>query len=135
MHRLTREPISLDASLPEIGDPGAGALTFFLGVVRDNNDGRNVTRIQYEAYEEMAVEQMAEVEREIRARFEVTGVLLVHRLGMIAVGEASVLVAVSSPHRDSGFAACRHGIDRIKDLVPIWKKEFTADGTAWVGLQ
>lgn len=135
MHRLTRDPISLDVVAAQVGSPAAGALTFFLGVVRDHNDGRDVTRIQYEAYEEMAIEQLGEVEREIRARFEVTGVVLVHRLGMIPVGEASVLVAVSSPHRDSGFAACRHGIDRIKDLVPIWKKEFTPDGTSWVGLQ
>lgn len=135
MHRLTREVISLDAATAEVGASAAGALTFFLGVVRDNNEGRSVTRIQYEAYEEMAIEQLGEVEREIRARFEVNEVLLVHRLGMIPVGEASVLVAVSSPHRDSGFKACRHGIDRIKDLVPIWKKEFTADGTSWVGLQ
>lgn len=135
MHRLTRDPISLDRVAAEVGHAQAGALTFFLGVVRDNNDGRNVTRIQYEAYEEMALEQLGEVERELRARYEVTEVVLIHRLGMLAVGEASVLVAVSSPHRDSGFAACRHGIDRIKDLVPIWKKEFTPDGTSWVGLQ
>ena len=135
MHRLTRAPISLDSALPEVSAAAAGALTFFLGVVRDNNDGRRVTRIQYEAYEEMALEQLGQVEAEIRQRFEVTGVLLVHRLGMIPVGEASVLVAISSPHRDSGFRACRHGIDRIKDLVPIWKKEFTPDGTSWVGLQ
>ena len=135
MHRLTRAPIDVAAALTEVGSPSAGALCSFLGVVRDNNDGRHVTRIRYEAYEEMAIEQLGEVEREIRAQFDVTGVVLIHRLGELAVGEASVLVAVSSAHRDAGFRACRHGIDRIKDLVPIWKQEFTPDGTSWVGLQ
>lgn len=135
MHRLTRERLSLEAVLPDVGSPEAGALCFFLGVVRNHNEGRGVTRIQYEAYEEMALEQMGQVEREIREKFEVTGVAILHRLGMLAVGEASVLIAVSSGHRDASFAACRHGIDRIKELVPIWKKEFTADGTSWVGLQ
>ena len=135
MHQLTRDPISLEAACANIGSPAAGALCFFLGVVRDNNEGRQVNRIQYEAYEEMALEQMGQVEQEIRAKFPVTGVVLIHRLGLLKLGEASVLVAVSSPHRDAGFAACRHGIDRIKELVPIWKKEYTADGTSWVGIQ
>ena len=135
MAHLTREAIDVTKALADIAAAGAGALCVFLGVVRDTNDGRNVSRIQYEAYEEMAEEQLAVVEKEIREKFEVTGVVLVHRLGLLAVGEASVLVAVSSAHRDAAFRASRHGIDRIKDLVPIWKKEFTPDGTSWVGLQ
>jgi molybdopterin synthase catalytic subunit len=135
LHRLTRDPLSLEAVLPEVGHPQAGALCFFLGVVRDNNEGRSVTRIQYEAYEEMALEQLGQVEAEIRAKFPVTGVAVLHRLGMLSVGEASVLIAVSSGHRDASFQACRYGIDRVKELVPIWKKEFTSDGTSWVGLQ
>jgi molybdopterin synthase catalytic subunit len=132
---LTRDPIRTDAVLAKIASPSAGALCVFVGVVRDSNEGRTVTRIQYEAYEQMALEQIDQVEREIRERFPVTGVALVHRLGVLGVGEASVLVAVSGGHRDETFAACRYGIDRIKEIVPIWKKEYTPDGTAWVGVQ
>jgi molybdopterin synthase catalytic subunit len=135
MVELTRDPISLDRTLTLVASPAAGAVCLFLGVVRDNNEGHGVSKIQYEAYEDMAREQLEAVEREIRERWPVTGVALVHRLGLLTVGEASVVVAVSSGHRGESFEACRHGIDRLKQLVPIWKKEFTPDGISWVGLQ
>lgn len=135
MVELTRDPIRIDPVLAWIAAPDAGAVCFFLGRVRDHNEGHAVTRIQYEAYETMALEQMGQVEREIRDQFPVTGVALVHRLGLLAIGEASVLVAVSGGHREETFGACRLGIDRIKQLVPIWKQEFTPEGTSWVGMQ
>jgi molybdopterin synthase catalytic subunit len=101
-------------------------------VVRDLNRGRAVTGIEYEAYEEMALPLMEEIGAETARQFPVTQVRLVHRLGRLAVGEASVAVAVSSPHRAEAFAACRHAIDALKARVPIWKKEHYADGSEWL---
>ncbi|MCM2257999.1 MAG: molybdenum cofactor biosynthesis protein MoaE [Vicinamibacteria bacterium] len=130
MVRLTREPIDLAALSATAAHDGALAL--FVGVVRDENAGRSVLRLEYEAYEEMALEELARVEAETRAGWPVTDVRLVHRLGPLAIGEASVAVAVSSPHRAEAFAACRFAIDTLKARVPIWKKEFYADGAVWL---
>jgi molybdopterin synthase catalytic subunit len=128
--RLVREPIDV-ASLAAT-TPGDGAACLFVGVVRNENGGRPVLRLEYEAYEEMAVRLMEEIAAETVARFPVTAVRLVHRLGRLEIGEASVAVAVSSPHRAEAFAACRFAIDTLKSKVPIWKKEFYADGSAWL---
>jgi molybdopterin synthase catalytic subunit len=130
MVRLQREPIDL-AALHAIS-AGDGALSLFVGVVRNENGGRPVLRLEYEAYEEMALALMAEIEAEVKARWPVTEVRMVHRLGPMAIGEASVAVAVASPHRAEAFAACRHAIDTLKARVPIWKKEFYADGSLWL---
>lgn len=109
-----------------------GALCLFVGVVRDSNRGRTVAWLEYEAYEAMALEEMARIEAEVRSLWPVTDLRLVHRLGRLAVGEASVVVAVTSPHRAEAFAACRHAIDTLKARVPIWKREHYADGSAWL---
>jgi molybdopterin synthase catalytic subunit len=101
-------------------------------VVRNENQGRSVERLEYEAYEEMALPLMEEIAAQTRRRFPVTGVRLVHRLGRLEIGEASVAVATTSPHRGEAFAACRFAIDTLKARVPIWKKEHYADGTAWL---
>jgi molybdopterin synthase catalytic subunit len=130
MVRLQREAIDL-AALHAVS-PQDGALCLFVGVVRNENGGRPVLRLEYEAYEEMALPLMAEIEAEVRGRWPVTEVRLVHRLGPLAIGEASVAVAVASPHRAEAFAACRHAIDTLKARVPIWKKEFYADGSLWL---
>jgi molybdopterin synthase catalytic subunit len=130
MVRLQREPIDLAAL--EMVSPADGALCLFCGVVRNENAGRPVLRLEYEAYEEMALGLMAEIESEARSRWPLTDVRMVHRLGPMAVGEASVAVAVSSPHRPEAFAACRYAIDTLKAKVPIWKKEFYADGSVWL---
>jgi molybdopterin synthase catalytic subunit len=130
MVRLTRDPIDL-AGL-SAASPADGALCLFVGVVRDENGGRKVTHLEYEAYEEMALPLMERIEAETRERWPVTDVRLVHRLGRLAIGEASVAVAVASPHRAEAFAACRHAIDTLKAQVPIWKKEFYADGAEWL---
>jgi len=128
--RLVREPIDLAALTATT--PRDGALCLFVGVVRNENRGRPVVRLEYEAYEEMALPLMRRIAAEARKRHPVTLVRLVHRLGPLAIGEASVAVAVASPHRGEAFLACRYAIDTLKAEVPIWKKEFYADGSEWL---
>lgn len=128
--RIVDHPIDV-ASLLETS-PGDGAACLFVGVVRNEHDGRRVERLEYEAYEEMAVPLMEEIAAEAKRRFPVTEVRLVHRVGRLAIGETSVAVAVASPHRAEAFEACRFAIDKLKATVPIWKKEYYADGTAWL---
>jgi molybdopterin synthase catalytic subunit len=128
--RLTREPIDLLA-LQAVA-PADGALCLFVGVVRNENRGRAVVHLEYEAYEEMAESEMEAIEAEVRRRWPVTDVRLVHRLGRMEIGDASVAVAVASPHRGEAFEACRFAIDTLKKTVPIWKKEFYADGAVWL---
>lgn len=127
---LTRAPLDL-AALHAVA-PRDGALCLFVGVVREENAGRRVLWLEYEAYEEMAAALMAQIADEARARWPVSDVRLLHRLGRLEIGEASVAVAVSAPHRAEAFAACRYAIDALKASVPIWKKEFYADGSAWL---
>jgi molybdopterin synthase catalytic subunit len=131
--RLTNEVIDYPALTELVRRPGCGAVVTFLGTVRDLTDGKVTTALDYEAYPGMAEAKMAEIEADTRARWPVGDIALVHRLGRLEVGAVSVAVAVSCPHRDQAFAACRHAIDRLKELVPIWKKENWADGsTEWV---
>jgi molybdopterin synthase catalytic subunit len=127
---LTRAPLDLPA-LQSVS-PAAGALCLFVGVVRDHNAGRAVRFLEYEAYEEMARREMERLEAEARARWPVTEVHIAHRLGRLEIGEASVAVAVASPHRAQAFEACRHLIDTLKATVPIWKKEHFEGGAVWV---
>jgi len=127
---LVREPIDLAALQGTTAQDGAMAL--FVGVVRDQNAGRPVLRLEYEAYEEMALSEMQAIDREARRRWPITEIRIVHRLGRMEIGEASVAVAVASPHRDEAFEACRFAIDTLKKTVPIWKKEFYADGAVWL---
>jgi molybdopterin synthase catalytic subunit len=127
---LVRDPIDTAALFGAAA--GDGALCLFVGVVRNENRGRPVVRLEYEAYEEMALVLMQEIAAETRGRFPVSAVRLVHRLGSLEIGEASVAVAVASPHRSEAFAACRFAIDTLKTRVPIWKKELYADGSAWL---
>jgi len=127
---LVRAPIDVATLLA--ASERDGAVCAFVGVVRNENGGRAVLRLEYEAYEEMALPLMREIAAETRRRFPVTAVRLVHRLGRLEIGEASVAVAAASPHRAEAFAACRFAIDTLKARVPIWKKEFYADGSAWL---
>jgi molybdopterin synthase catalytic subunit len=128
--RLTHEAIDL-AALHRT-DPRDGALCLFVGVVRNENGGRAVRYLEYEAYEEMALPLMQQIADETRRDFDVTAVELVHRLGRLEIGAPSVAVAVTAPHRDAAFRACRHAIDALKARVPIWKKEYYADGAEWL---
>lgn len=133
MIRLTREPIDYHALTEAVRRNHCGAVVTFLGTVRDLTGDRETVALDYEAYPEMAEKKMADIEADTRARWNVGDILLEHRLGHLKVGEISVAVAVSCPHRADAFEACRHAIDRLKELVPIWKKENWADGaTEWV---
>ena len=133
MIRLTAEPIDHYRVTEQVRRPDCGGVVTFLGTVRDLTDGRLTTALDYEAYPGMAEKQMAEIEHATRERWPVGDMVLVHRLGHLEVGEVSVAVAVSCPHRAEAFEACRYAIDRLKELVPIWKKENWADGSAeWV---
>src|SRR5205085_12200054 len=132
MIRLTTEAIDYHALTESVRRPGCGGVVLFLGTVRDLTGGQETVALDYEAYPEMAEKKLALVEEETRARWPVGEMALVHRLGHLEVGEVSVAIAVSCPHRGQAFEACRHAIDRIKEIVPIWKKENWADGTtAW----
>jgi molybdopterin synthase catalytic subunit len=111
---------------------GDGGLALFLGVVRDENAGRKVLFLEYEAYAPMAEAEMLKIERDCITRFGVSKVAIVHRTGRLEIGEASVAVAVASPHRAQALDACRHAIDTLKRTVPIWKKEHFEGGAVWI---
>jgi len=121
--------------LAAVGDPATGATVLFLGTTRNQNAGRRVTRLEYEAYDRMARREMRELAREARRRWPVRRVAMVHRIGVVPVGEASVAIAVSAGHRAEAFTACHWLIDRLKEIVPIWKKEHFRGGTVWIGPQ
>jgi MoaE-MoaD fusion protein len=116
-----------------VAHPGAGAIVTFIGTVRDHGRGQLVTHLEYEAYAPAAELTMAQIGDEIQERWGIEHVAISHRIGSLAVGEASVVISVASPHRDAAFEACRYAIERIKEIVPIWKKEHYADGAAWLG--
>jgi molybdopterin synthase catalytic subunit len=129
---LTRDPINprqLEARVLEGYD---GAIVTFQGVVRNNTRGRATIRLEYECYEAMAIRKMAEIGREIAAQHSISRIAMVHRLGTMEIGEASVVIVVAAPHRKPAFDASLEGINRLKRLVPVWKKEFFADGEVWV---
>ena len=131
MFKLTREPIDLTRLIAAVQTDGDGAVTSFLGVVRNNADGRGVQRLEYYAYEPMALKQIRQIGEDLEARWAVRAAI-VHRLGCLEIGEASVAIAVASPHRANAFEACRHAIEQIKKDVPIWKKEHYEDGAVWI---
>ena len=133
MFALTHSPIDYHVLTEAVRRPGCGAVTLFLGTVRDLTGDEVTVFLDYEAYPPMAEKKLAEIETEVRSRWPVGEIALVHRLGRLGVGEISVAVAVSTPHRADAFAACRFAIDTLKELVPIWKKDIAADGTVeWV---
>jgi molybdopterin synthase catalytic subunit len=129
---LTDQPIDVRAVEAAVARPGAGALCTFQGVVRDDEDGEPVRFLDYEAYPEMALPALEDVVAETRRRWPESRAAIVHRTGRLAVGEASVVIAISAPHRAEAFAACRWAIDTLKATVPIWKKEVGSSGGAWV---
>ena len=135
MVRITDKKIATDALLSEVGSASTGALNIFVGTTRNQSHDRSVVSLEYEAYLPMALKKMEEIERDARGLWPIQNVLVVHRVGKVEIGEASVLIAVSAAHRDEAFKACRYIIDRLKDRVPIWKKEFFADGTSEWSMQ
>jgi molybdopterin synthase catalytic subunit len=130
---VTSEPLSVDSALAAVADPGAGGTCVFLGTVRDHSSGGAVTGLAYEAWEEQAVRRLAELGDELFERWPLCKAAFLHRFGELAVGEVSVVVACSAPHRAEAFEACRHGIEQLKRDVPIWKKEHLVSGeSSWV---
>jgi molybdopterin synthase catalytic subunit len=134
MYRVTGEELDIPATIASVQHPGAGAVVSFIGTVREVSQGRKVLHLEYDAYPEMAEAKLAEIGREIAERWGTDRVAIVHRVGRLEVGEAAVVIAVATPHRAQGFAACRYAIDRIKEIVPIWKKEVWEGDEAWVEL-
>ena len=130
---LTSDPIDFHTITERVRRPGCGGVVLFLGTVRDLTGEHVTSALDYEAYPGMAEKKLAQVEEETRSRWPVGDIALVHRLGRLDVGEVSVAAAVSCPHRAAAFEACRYAIDRLKEVVPIWKKDIGPDGTsAWV---
>jgi len=131
---LAEQPLSLDRCIEEVRGPGAGGLVTFTGMVRDTSHGAAIDHLEYEAYAPMAVRVMTELCEEIERELAGVRLAVEHRVGHLAVGDIAVVIAASAPHRAEAFTACRAMIDRLKDRVPIWKKEVGADGAVWVGL-
>jgi molybdopterin synthase catalytic subunit len=131
--RVTEEPLSLEAVAAEVADERAGAVATFTGTVRRQSRGREVTHLEYEAYAEMAEDVMARLAADLEARYDLCSIAIHHRVGRLEVGEASVVIAVSAPHRQDALAACKDAIDRLKETVPLWKKEVYEGGEEWVG--
>ena len=131
--RLTDRPIDLAAVVAEVEDERAGAIATFLGTVRAESRGHRVVRLEYEAYEGMAENVMAELAEQLAARYDLCAVAITHRIGVCEIGEASVAIAVSAPHRQDALAACKDAIDTLKETVPLWKKEVYEGGEEWIG--
>jgi len=131
--RLTDQPLSLDAVVDEVRDDGAGAIATFIGSTRVQSRGRTVVHLDYEAYEGMAEQVMAEIADELKARYGVAAIAIHHRTGRLEIGEASVVIAVSAAHRQEALAACKDAIDTLKERVPLWKKEVYEGGEEWIG--
>jgi molybdopterin synthase catalytic subunit len=132
MFEITSEPLDPGPLVEAVRRDESGAVALFYGVVRNENMGRSVQYLEYDAYPEMAIKKMKEVADEVRAKFPVTGIGVMHRTGRLEIGETSLLVAVSSGHRREAFEACHYAVDRIKQIVPVWKKEVWEDGEEWI---
>jgi molybdopterin synthase catalytic subunit len=130
---LSDEPLSLDLVVDEVRSDDAGAIATFTGTTRVQSRGRTVTHLDYEAYEGMAERVMAEIAGSLQARYELTGVAIHHRVGRVGIGDTSVVIAVSAPHRQDALAACKDAIDELKERVPLWKKEVYEGGEEWIG--
>jgi molybdopterin synthase catalytic subunit len=135
MFRVTDQPIDLNELVRYVTDPEAGAIATFIGTTRNNNEGRAVIALDYEAYGEMAEKELLRIGNDAKRQWPICRMAIVHRLGPVQIGEASVIIAVSSAHRDAAFAASRFAIEEIKKTVPIWKKEVFEGGEVWIGTQ
>lgn len=135
MFRVTDQPLALKELVDFVTDPEAGAVATFIGTTRNNNEGRRVIALDYEAYPEMAEKELVRLGEEAKKRWDICRMAIVHRIGPVAITEPSVMIAVSAAHRDAAFAACRFAIEEIKRTVPIWKKEVYEGGEVWIGTQ
>ena len=135
MFRVTKGPIDLQELVRFVTDAEAGAIATFIGTTRNNNEGRTVIALDYDGYVQMAEKELARIGDEAQKRWQICRMAIVHRLGPVQISEASVVIAVSSGHREAAFAACRFAIEEIKRTVPIWKKEVFEGGEVWIGTQ
>lgn len=131
-HQISVDPIDLNDLVARVASAKAGGIATFLGVVRDNSLGRRVLHLVYEAYPPMALKELQRVEDEVRRRWDIEAIAMTHRIGKLAIGEASVAIAVSSAHRKEAIEACHFAIDLLKQTVPIWKKEYWEGGEVWI---
>jgi len=131
--RLTEEPLSLDTVVAEVASDQAGAIATFVGTTRRRSRGRDVHHLEYEAFEGMAEQEMARIADELKGRYDLHDVAIHHRVGRVDIGERSVVIAVSAPHRGDALAACKDAIDTLKETVPLWKKEVYEGGEEWIG--
>jgi molybdopterin synthase catalytic subunit/molybdopterin converting factor small subunit len=130
---LKDEPLSIEAAIDEVAADEAGAVATFIGTTRIHSRGRTVTHLEYEAYEGMAEQVMAEIADELQKRYDLCGIAIHHRIGRVSIGERSVVIAVSARHRRDALAACKDAIDTLKERVPLWKKEVYEGGEEWIG--
>ena len=134
MFRMTSEPLALQEVIDAVQGPDAGGIVTFTGTVRDNSHGKKVRRLEYEAFKPMALRKLEAIGDEVREKWPQVRLSVHHRVGVLAVGEAAVVIAAAAGHRHEAFRACEYTIDRLKQDVPIWKKEIYEDGEEWVGL-
>ncbi len=135
MFRVTQKAINLHELVEYVTDPEAGAIATFIGTTRNNNEGRKVISLDYEAYPEMAEKELARVGEEAKIKWNIQRMAIVHRIGPVQITEPSVIIAVSAAHRSDAFEACRFAIEEIKKSIPIWKKEIFEGGEVWIGSQ
>ena len=135
MIELTTDPLNPEKITAQVRRDTNGAVVTFLGATRNNFQGKQVITLEYEAYEEMALKKLGEVREELQAQFDLEDIAISHRIGTVPIGEVSLVVAVASPHRKEAFQACQMAVDRIKEIVPIWKKEVYEEGSRWVACE
>jgi molybdopterin synthase catalytic subunit len=131
--RLSAEPLSLEAAVGEVASDEAGAIATFVGTTRARSRGRDVDHLEYEAFEGMAEQEMERIAADLKSRYDLHEVAIHHRVGRVDIGERSVVIAVSAPHRGDALAACKNAIDTLKETVPLWKKEVYEGGEEWIG--
>jgi molybdopterin synthase catalytic subunit len=132
---ITAEPIDLGSLITHVSHPNAGAICTFIGTVREMTKGKKTMYLEYQSYIPMAEKKLAQIGEEITAEHPEAKVAIIHRIGKLEISDVAVAIAISSPHRDASFKACRYAIERIKEIVPIWKKENWEDGDSWIGDQ
>ena len=132
MIELTHQPLDPERVTAQVRRDTNGAVVTFLGTTRDNFEGKRVVTLEYEAFQEMALKKLEEIRQQLRAEFGIYDIAIAHRIGAVPIGEISLVVAVASPHRKEAFFACQAAVDRLKETVPIWKKEVYEDGSRWV---
>jgi molybdopterin synthase catalytic subunit len=133
--KITDQPIKMQELSDFVADPAAGAMATFVGMTRNTNEGRHVVRLEYECYPGMAEKEMVKIAEETLSRWPIVKVAMIHRIGRVDIGEASVAIAISSGHRHAAFEACHYAINQLKETVPIWKKELYEGGELWIGSQ